>query len=114
MCLLSKIWVKVHILVKLFKSLGDLVIFSTTENRDVSSTNDFGLDAKSSDKSFVYNTKIKSPIIELCGTPALTMAHNLLSFLRRLSQCRTNYLIYHFLQVHKGDFIKGDLHVRLY
>ena len=80
-----------------YNSLVDLVIFSTTENRDVSSTNNFGLDAKSSGKSLVYNRKINGPIIELCRTPASTAANALLSFLRSLSQYRINYLICYFL-----------------
>ena len=67
---------KVLILVKsLFNSLADLVIFSTTENNDVSSSNNFALDAKLSDKLFVYIRKNNDPSIELCGTPASVAVH---------------------------------------
>ena len=41
----------------LFKSLADLVIFSTTKNKDVSSANNFAFDAKSLDKSYMYIRK---------------------------------------------------------
>ena len=41
----------------LFRSLADLVIFFTTKSKDVSSANNFGLDAKLSDKSFKYFRK---------------------------------------------------------
>ena len=103
----------------LFKSLRNLVIFSTREKRDISSTNNFWLDAKSSDKPIMYNRKTNSPIIELCGTPASTAAHALLSFLRGLSQCRINYLIYHFLQnfmseSFMSDFIKSFRYFKKY
>ena len=54
----------------LFNSLADLDIFSTTENSDVSSANSFALDAKSSNKSFMYIRKSNGPRIEACGTPA--------------------------------------------
>ena len=46
----------------MFKSLSDLVIFSTTEDRDVSFVNNFGLDAKSSNKLFMYIRKNNGPI----------------------------------------------------
>ena len=60
--------VQVLILAKsLFKSMADLVIFSITENRDVSSANNCGLDPKSSDKT--------GPSIEPYGTPASIAAH---------------------------------------
>ena len=42
----------------LFKLLTDLVIFFTTVNKDVSSANNFGLDAKSSNKSLMYIRKM--------------------------------------------------------
>ena len=48
----------------LFKSLAELVIFCTTENRGVSSAKYFGLDVKSSDKSFTYIKKNIGPSIE--------------------------------------------------
>ena len=54
----------------LFNSLADFVIFSITENNDVSSENNFGLDAESSDKSFIYIRKNNRPSIEPCGTRA--------------------------------------------
>ena len=59
----------------LFKSLADLVIFFTTENRDVSSANNFGLDAKSSDKPLMYIIKNNGPSIEPYETPASVAAH---------------------------------------
>ena len=59
----------------LFKSLADLVIFFITENRDVSSANNFGLDAKSSDKPLMYIIKNNGPSIEPYGTPASVAAH---------------------------------------
>ena len=45
------------------------MIFSTTRYRVVSFANNFGLDAKSSDKSFMYIRKNNDPSIEPCGTP---------------------------------------------
>ena len=39
-------------------------MFSTTENRGVSSAINFGLDVKSSDKSFTYIKKSIGPSIE--------------------------------------------------
>ena len=59
----------------LFNSLADLVIFSTTENSDISIENSLALDAKSSDKSFMYIRKSIGPSIEPCGTPASIAAH---------------------------------------
>ena len=55
--------------------MADLVMLSTTDNDDVSSANNFALDAKSSDKSFMYIRKHNGPSIELCGTPASITAH---------------------------------------
>ena len=56
---------QVLILVKsLFNLLADLVIFSNIENSDVSSSNNFALDAKSWDKSFMYIRKSNGPNIE--------------------------------------------------
>ena len=61
--LLSWIWLKVRFLLEclllilaksLPNSLADLVILPTTENSDVSRVSNFVLDAKSSDKSFIY------------------------------------------------------------
>ena len=59
----------------LFNSLADLVILSTTENSDVSSANNFALDAKSSNKSFMCIRKSNGPSIEPCGTPASIATH---------------------------------------
>ena len=59
----------------IINSLADLVIFSTTENSDVSSANNFALDAKLSDKSIMYIRKSSGPNIELCGDPASIAAH---------------------------------------
>ena len=59
----------------LFKSLANLVTLSNTWNRDVSSANNFGLDAKISDKLFMYIRKNNGPSIEPCGTPASIAAH---------------------------------------
>ena len=78
--------------------MDDLVIFSITENRDVSSENNCGLDPKSSDKS--------GPSIEPYGTPTSIAAHEeycpfratlAIDDIRSLSQHLTNYLIYRFL-----------------
>ena len=67
--------VQVLILVKsLFNSLAELVVFSTIENSDVSSANNFALDAKSSDKSFMYIRKSNGPSLDPCGTSASTAA----------------------------------------
>ena len=61
--LVSWIYLKVRFLLEclllilaksLLNSLADLVIFPTTENSDVSRVSNFALDAKSSDKSFIY------------------------------------------------------------
>ena len=59
----------------IINSLADLVIFSTTENSDVSSANNFELDAKLSDKSIMYIRKSSGPNIELSGNPASIAAH---------------------------------------
>ena len=59
----------------LFNSLADLLIFSTSENRNVSSSNNFALDVKLSDKSFMYIRKSRDLKIEPCGTPASIAAH---------------------------------------
>lgn len=53
----------------------DLVIFSTIQNRDVSSRNNFGLGAKSSFKSLMCIRKNNRPSREPFGTPASTEAH---------------------------------------
>ena len=68
--------VQVLILAKsLLNSLADLLIFSTSENSDVLSTNNFALDVKLSGKSFMYIRKSSGLKIEPCGTPASIAAH---------------------------------------
>ena len=59
----------------LYNSLVDLVIFSTKKIIDVSSANSFALDAKPSDKLFMYIRKKNNPSIEPCGTPASIESH---------------------------------------
>ena len=55
--------------------MADLVIFSTTENNDVSPGNNFVLEAKSSNKSFMYNRRSNGPSIEPWKTSASVAAH---------------------------------------
>ena len=59
----------------LFNSLADLAIFSTTENSDASSANNFGLHAKSSEKLFIYIRKSNDLSIEHYRTRASIPAH---------------------------------------
>ena len=59
----------------LFNSLADLLIFSTSENSDASSSNNFASDVKLSDKSFMYIRKSSGLKIEPCGTPASIAVH---------------------------------------
>ena len=54
----------------LLKLLADSVIFFTTEIINISSENNFGLDAKSSDKLLMYIRTHNGPSIEPCGIPA--------------------------------------------
>ena len=51
-----------------------MAIFTFTENRDVSFTNNFGLNASLSDKSLMYITKNNGLSIDPCGTLALVAA----------------------------------------
>ena len=87
--------------------LADLVLFSTTQNSDASSANNSALDAKSSDKSFIYIRKRIGPSIEPCGNPASIAAREeYIAYLkqpfaaidiRSLLQYLIIYLICHFL-----------------
>lgn len=73
-----------------------MAIFSFTENRDVSFTNNFGLDASLSDKSLMYITKNNGLSIDPCGTPALVAA------LEKYCQIRVTscFLLYKDLSLH--------------
>ena len=55
--------------------LADLVIFSTAENRDISSANNIGVEAKSSDKLLIYIRKNDGPSIQSCATSSPIAAH---------------------------------------
>ena len=60
LCLLNWIWIKFRFPLKCTsKSLTDFVIFSTTENRCLSSSNNFAVNTKSPDKLFMYIRKKK-------------------------------------------------------
>ena len=59
----------------LFNSLADLIIFTFTESSDVSPAKYFALDAKLSDKLFMYIRKNIGSSIERCWTPASIVAH---------------------------------------
>ena len=81
--LVSWIYLKVRFLLEclllilaksLLNSLADLVIFPTTENSDVSRVSNFALDAKSSDKSFIY-IYIRENNGPSTGAPASIAAH---------------------------------------
>ena len=50
-------------------------MFFTTKDSDVSSANKVALDAKSSDKLFIYVRKSNGPSREPSGTPVLIVAH---------------------------------------
>ena len=90
----------------LCNSLADLVIFSTTKNSDVRSANNFALDAKSSDKEFIYIRKSNGLSIEHCGTllqlllmTSIARLEQLFAFaeIRNLLQYLIIYLICPFL-----------------
>ena len=59
----------------LFKSLTNLVIFSTTEYRDISFANNYELDVESSDNSFMFIRKDNGPNRESCETTAYIATH---------------------------------------
>ena len=50
-------------------------MFSTTGNGDASFANNFGFDAKWSDKSFIFIRKKKCPTIEPYGNPTSGAIH---------------------------------------
>ena len=50
-------------------------MFPPTENSDVLSANNFELNTKSSDKSFMYDGKNNGPSIEPCASPASIASH---------------------------------------
>ena len=89
--------------------MADLIIFSTPENRDVSSANNFGLDAKSLDKSFIYILgkaivqvyKLEEPLLQLQSIKGIAHLKQLSALvdMRNPSQYLINYLIYHFLSL---------------
>ena len=78
-----------------------MAIFSFTDNRDVSFTNNFGLDASLSDKSLMYITKNNGLNIDPCGTPALVTA------LEEYCQIRVTscFLLYKDLSLHSVNVL---------
>ena len=76
LCLLNWIWIKFRFPLKCTsKSLTDFVIFSTTENRYLSSSNNFAVNTKSPDKLFMYIRKKNGPNLGPCGAPASVATH---------------------------------------
>ena len=84
-------WVKVEthfplkspITKSLFSLFAEVVMSCVTENRDVSSVNNFVLEDRSPDKSFMYIKNNNGPKMEPWGTPAVTFCHSDVCPLRR-------------------------------
>ena len=60
----------------LFRSFAVEVIFWTTENREVPSASNFGVQVKPSDKSLISIRKNNGPRIDPWGTPAWTLVQD--------------------------------------
>ena len=111
--LVSWIYLKVRFLLEclllilaksLLNSLADLVIFPTTENSDVSRVSNFALDAKSSDKSFIYilektMAQVQEPLLQLPPMKSHVHLEQLFSFvdIKCILHNFITYLVCHFL-----------------
>ena len=60
----------------LLSSFAEVFLLCTTEKREVSSPNNFGLEDESSDRSLIYIKKNSGPRIDHWGTPAGTLVHD--------------------------------------
>ena len=83
--LFVRVWIKVHFPFKSpvtisskssLRSLAEVLISLTTENREVSSANSLHSLLRPSDKSLIYVKNKKSARIDPWGTPALTSGQN--------------------------------------
>ena len=64
-----------RIRIKTRRSLADIFVSPTTENREVSSAKSLGFDDNPFDNSLMQIKNNKGPRIEPCGNLALTAAH---------------------------------------
>ena len=60
----------------LFSSFAEVVMSCVTKNRDVSLANNFALEDRSPDKSFICNKNNNGPKMKPWGTPVVTFHHS--------------------------------------